>query len=75
MAEDPGSLKKPVDDASGVSELLEAFERAPSEYAQAVIIDEKLVPRIQNHGIHPPEIHIYSRGSPFVLQYFNKKLN
>lgn len=53
MAEDPGSLKKPVDDASGVSELLEAFERAPSEYAQAVIIDEKLVPRIQNHGIHP----------------------
>jgi len=53
MAEDPGSLKKPVDDASGVSELLEAFERAPSQYAQAVIIDEKLVPRIQNQGIHP----------------------
>lgn len=50
MAEDPGRPQQQVDSAEGLSDRLELLERAPSEHAKAVIVNENLVPWIQKKG-------------------------
>jgi hypothetical protein len=53
MREDSDGLKEITNGVLGVFEVIEAFETAPSEEAQAVIVRENMIPWVRNTGICP----------------------
>jgi len=62
MAEDPGSLQQQIPGAEDLPYRLEIYERAPSEHAKAVVLNEKLVPWIHKKG-RPSKLIFAAQGS------------
>jgi hypothetical protein len=67
MAEDPGSLQQQMPGAEDLPYRLEIYERAPSEHAKAVVLNEKWVPWIRKKG-RPPKLISAAQG---LLQHIS----